>query len=132
VGDSVLSREQQLAIERSTEVDPPAVRPAVDVDPDRASVREVRVLEQLAQLLDVGRKPEVVVGEVADELAPGLRQCLVAVDLAVARALRVVEEADTLVRSSQLCHHLARGGRDAVSDDEHLDLLDRLGEGARH
>ena len=58
---------------------------------------EIRALERLPDKLDVLREPEVVVAQVADNVAAGLTERLVPVRLAVARALGMVEEPNALV-----------------------------------
>lgn len=82
-------------------------------------MREVRVFEEAAHACDVLREEEVVVGEVANDLAPRLPQGGVAVDLAVPRAFGVVEEPDPLV-PLQLAYDLAGDLGHAVADDKQL------------
>ena len=103
----------------------------VRVDPERQRVGEVALGEKRLDRLDVVRQPEVVVGEVADDLASSLAQRRVPVLLPVARPLRVVEEPHARIGRGQLGHQLARDVRGAVADNEHLQVGDRLLERAR-
>ena len=58
---------------------------------------EIRALKRLPDELDVLREPEVVVGEVTDDVAAGLAERLMPIGLAVSWALRVIEEPNPLV-----------------------------------
>jgi hypothetical protein len=95
-------------------------------------VREVEPGQKITHLLDVPRQPEVVVAEIADDLALGFLQRRVPVKLAVARALRVVEPADARIGSGQLVHQFPRHVRGAVPDDPDLEVGDSLRQGALH
>ena len=92
VGHAVLAAQEQLAVERELEVDAPVVDAPVRFDPERQRVGEIALGQKRLERLDVLRQPQVVVGEVADDLATSLAQRRVPVLLPVARPLRVVEE----------------------------------------
>jgi hypothetical protein len=92
-------------------------------------VCEVCVLQEVAHVGDVLREPEVVIGEVAHDLAPRLFQGGVTIRFSVPRAFGIVEESHPLVLT-QLAHDLAGDVRHAVADDEQLYLLDGLCENA--
>src|SRR5687768_11374428 len=92
---------------------------------------EVGLLQQLEHPRDVARKEQVVVAEVADDLARRFRQRGVPVSLPVALALREVEEAHARIGEERL----ERGPSvvlDAVPDDEQLDRRPLLSERASH
>jgi len=58
---------------------------------------EVRALERFADELDVPREPQVVVAEVADDVAARLAERLVPVWLAVPRPFGMIEEPNAFV-----------------------------------
>jgi hypothetical protein len=71
-------------------------------------------------------EPQVVVGQVADDLPSGLLKRAVAKDLTVPRAFRVVEEAHSFVGATQLDGDLAGLFRRSVADQVDLEIGDRL------
>ena len=114
-----------------SEVERDVGEPVTGVDDERCAVGEVGVLEQLEHRGDVAGEEQVVVAQVADDLAVGLRERCVSMALPVPLALRAIEEAHTGIGQERL----QRGARvvlDAVADDEQLDRAALLGERAPH
>ena len=73
------------------------------------------------------RQPKVVVGEIADEGAPGVpRQHFMAVYLSEPRAFGKVEEGDACIRLTVPGHDLPRLLRNPVADDKKLEVAERL------
>jgi len=91
------------------------------MDAYRERVGEVRSGEEPGHLLEESGQEDVVVADVADDLAARLAQCLVTVPLAAAHALREVEEPDAIVGEERL-DGSAGVALDAVADDEELEL----------
>lgn len=89
---------------------------------------EVGLQEQGGHGGHVVGEPQVVVGQVADDLSPGLLKRAVAKDLTVPRAFWVVEEPHSFVGATQLDGDLAGLFRRSVADQEDLEIRDRLRE----
>ena len=94
-------------------------------------MRQIHVHEQRSHLRHVPRQQQVVVGEVADDLAARLAERLVTVELAMPRPFRQVEEANALVLGEGL-ERCSRVVLDAVPDHEDFDRGVLLVECAAH
>ena len=101
---------------------------AGSLDPGGARVREVRLLQQRQHVLDMFREPQVVVGQVAHDLASSLSQSCMTVNLSVPGTLRIVEESEPCILACKPLDDLASDVRHTIADHEDLDVLDRLPE----
>ena len=112
------------------EIEGPAQQLAVGGEVHCHGACEISFGEQSAHRLNVLGKPEVVVAQVANDLAARALEHRVAIRLAVSRALGMVDEPHALVPALDVVHDLARDVRNAVADHDHLDIPDRLLERA--
>ena len=105
----------------------------VRIDLDHGRTDEIGFGERRDDALDMVGQPEVVVGEIEDEIAAGLAaKHGVAVGLAVALALLELEQPHPLVLAFELAGDVRSGCRHPVADDQQLELRVRLRQRAAH
>jgi len=130
--NEALSRQHEIPECWEPKVADIAVERLVGSDGGDQRAGELRVTEKLFHDLHVLREPKVVVREIANDPAARLCQGRMTVQLAVARALRVVEEPDPLVAMAQIGDDVATGVGYAVANDEDFDLIYGLSQGTSH
>ena len=99
---------------------------AVERDFHLRQVAEVDLIQELRHLVQVVRQPQIVIADLADESAARLTQGLIAVSLAVALALGMIEDLNARIGSGVATRDLRGFRRRAVADHEQLEIAPLL------
>jgi hypothetical protein len=103
---------------------------AVGPNHEAERVCEIRITKQSRQACDMICKHEVTIRQVTHDFSARFCQGAMTIRLTSAHILGVIEEAHPAVLADKIRNDFARLFRYAISDDEDLQILDRLGEDA--
>jgi hypothetical protein len=111
---------------RAFQVEIVGARLAVGADIHLHGAHEIRIFDGALEDLDMSGQPEVVVVLVQDNLALGLAQHIVAIELAACGRLRQVEETNARIAALQLGNDRSHLGIDPVAADQDFEVVDPL------